>query len=216
MIDDINLYLKNGGTISAYEREKGYGKDTIRKKLKRLGYSYNKALRQFVIQDVTQKVVQRVIKNNESAYIIKSNKKECTKMTLEEFKKLSTKEQIDFVNQFTNGEKSLKEIEKEYFEFTNIGNYINRAEGYWDGKLKRFIYIQPAFEIEDLEILKELVNNYKISKKLQLEENPEIVLKSIRTHKKTLEKFAEYCTNKKLKQQDVIALALEQYMANNQ
>lgn len=216
MINDINLYLKNGGTISGYEREKGYGKDTIRKKMKRLGYSYNKGLKQFVLQDVTQKVIQKVIKNDESAYSIKSNKKECTKMTLEEFKKLSTKEQIDFVNQYADGEKSLKEIEKEHFTFKNIGMYINRAEGYWDGKLKRFIYIQPPFPVEDLEILKELVGNYKLSKELQLEENPEIVLKSIRTHKKTLDKFTEYCTNKKLKQQDVIAIALEQYMANNQ
>lgn len=216
MVKEVNNYLKNGGTISSFEREKGYGKDTIRKKLNRLGYSYNKALKQFVTQDVTQKNNTKIIKNNEGAYNIKSNKKECTKMELADFKKLNTKEQIDFVNKFCDGKRTLKEIEKEHFTFKNIGFYINRNEGYWDGNIKRFVYIQPQFNQEDLDILKEIVNNQRISKNLEFDkENDEIVLRSIRAYKSSLDKLADYCKKNKVKQQDIISLAIEQYITNN-
>lgn len=218
MINEINDYLKNGGTISSYEREKGFGKDTIRKKLNRLGYSYNKGLRQFVTQDVTQKNNTKVIKSNEIAYLKKSNKKECKKMELADFKKLSTKEQVDFVNQYTDGKKTLKQIEKEYFNFKNIGLYINRNEGFWDGKKKKFILIeqQNNFSTEEIEILKELINNQRLSKNLSLnKKDDEIVLRSIRAYKSTLDKLADYCKKNKVKQQDIISLAIEQYISNN-
>lgn len=215
MVDEINNYLKNGGTISSFEREKGFGKDTVRKKLNRLGYSYNKALKQFVIQDVTQKSNTKVIKNSESAYPKESNKKECKKMELADFKKMNTKEQIDFVNQFCDGTKTLKTIEKEYFNFTNIGSYIDRSKGYWDGNIKRFVYIQPQFNQEDLDILKEIVNNHRLIKKIQLNKDDEIVLRSIRAHKSSLDKLTDYCKKNKLKQQDIISIAIEQYIQNN-
>lgn len=215
MVDEINNYLKNGGTISSYEREKGYGKDTIRKKLNRLGYSYSKDLRRFVVQDVVQKSNTKVIKKNESAYPIKSNKKECQKMELADFKKMNTKEQIDFVNQFADGQKTLKMIEKEYFNFTNIGSYIDRSKGYWDGNIKRFVYIQPQFNQEDLDVLKELINNHRLAKKFELNKEDEIVLKSIRAHKSSLDKLTNYCKKNKVKQQDILSLAIEQYIQNN-
>lgn len=216
MINEINNYLKNGGTISAFEREKGFGKDTVRKKINRLGYSYNKALKQFVTQDVTQKSNTKVIKNSESAYPKESNKKECKKMELADFKKMNTKEQIDFVNQFCDGKKTLKQIEKEYFNFTNIGSYIDRMKGFWDGNIKRFVYIQPQFNQEDLDILKELVNNHRLAKEISLNKDDEIVLRSVRAYKSSLDKLTDYCKKNKLKQQDIISLAIEQYIANNQ
>lgn len=215
MINEINNYLKNGGTISAFEREKGFGKDTVRKKINRLGYSYNKALKQFVTQDVTQKSNTKVIKNSESAYPKESNKKECKKMELADFKKMNTKEQIDFVNQFCDGKKTLKQIEKEYFNFTNIGSYIDRMKGFWDGNIKRFVYIQPQFNQEDLDILKELVNNHRLAKKIELNKEDEIVLRSVRAYKSSLDKLTDYCKKNKVKQQDILSLAIEQYIKNN-
>lgn len=217
MVDEINNYLKNGGTISAFEREKGFGKDTVRKKINRLGYSYNKALKQFVTQTATQKSNTKVIKNNESAYPKESNKKECKKMELADFKNLSAKEQVDFVNQFANGKRTLKEIEREYFSFKNIGLYINRSEAYWNGKLKKFIMIEPKnnFNEEEIKILKEIINNHKINKEIEFKKNDEIVLKSIRAHKSSLDKLADYCKKNKLKQQDILSLAIEQYIQNN-
>lgn len=215
MINEINDYLKNGGTISSFEREKGFGKDTVRKKLNRLGYSYNKDLKQFITQNVTQKSNTKVIKNNESAYLKKSNKKECKKMELADFKKLDTRSQIDFVNQFCDGKKTLKSIEKEYFNFTNIGSYIDRSKGYWDGNVKRFVYIQPQFSMEDLDILKEIVNNHRLAKEISLNKDDEIVLKSIRAYKSSLDKLTDYCKKNKLKQQDIISIAIEQYIQNN-
>ena len=215
MINEINNYLKNGGTISAFEREKGFGKDTVRKKINRLGYSYNKALKQFVTQDVTQKSNTKVIKNSESAYPKESNKKECKKMELADFKKMNTKEQIDFVNQFCDGKKTLKQIEKEYFNFTNIGSYIDRMKGFWDGNIKRFVYIQPQFNQEDLDILKELVNNHRLAKKIELNKEDEIVLRSVRAYKSSLDKLTDYCKKNKVQQQDILSLAIEQYIKNN-
>lgn len=218
MVNEVNNHLKNGGTISSYEREKGYGKDTIRKKLNRLGYSYNKTLKQFVIQEVTQKVTQKIIKNNEVAYPIKSNKKECKKMELADFKKMNTKEQIDFVNQFADGKRTLKQIEKEHFTFKNIGLYINRYEGFWDGKLKKFVHIEPKnnFTNEETEILKELISNYQIQKNIiNLSEDDEIILRSIRLYKSSFDELGAYCKKNKLKQQDIISIAIKQYIQNN-
>ncbi|CEP45235.1 hypothetical protein [Paraclostridium sordellii] len=217
MINEINDYLKNGGTISSFEREKGFGKDTVRKKLNRLGYSYNKGLKQFVTQDATQKSNTKVIKKNEIAYPKESNKKECKKMELADFKNLSTKEQVNFVNKYTDGKKTLKEIEKEYFSFKNIGLYINRSEAFWDGKLKKFVLIEPKnnFSIEEVEILREIINNHKIKKEIEFKKDDEIVLRSIRAYKSTLDKLVKYCKDNKVKQQDVISIALEQYINNN-
>lgn len=220
MVSEVNDYLKNGGTISAFEREKGYGKDTVRKKLNRLGYSYNKTLKQFVTQDVTQKVTQKVthkiIKNDEVAYPIKSNKKECKKMELADFKKMNTKDQIDFVNQFCDGKRNLKEIEKEHFTFKNIGLYINRYEGFWDGKLKKYIYIKPKqniFTEEDYAVLQTIINNYKNKQKVNdTEFEGEVVVRSVRTYKNILDNFAKYCKDNNLKQTDALAQALINFM----
>lgn len=217
MVDEINNYLKDGGTISAFERENGFGKDTVRKKMNRLGYSYIKGLKQFVLQDVGQTVTQKVIEKKEIAYPIKTEKKECKKMDLKDFKNLSTKEQIDFVNKFADGKKTLKQIEEENFNFRNVGKYIKREEGFWDGNLKKFTYIEQKnnFSSEEVEILKELINNHKIKNEIEIKENDEIVLKSIRAYKSSLDKLAKYCKDKKVKQQDIISIAIEQYIQNN-
>lgn len=47
----VNEKLVEGQSITRIEKELGYGKDTLRKKLNRAGYVLNKDLKQFVLDD---------------------------------------------------------------------------------------------------------------------------------------------------------------------
>lgn len=47
-IEKINEMLLTGLSLAATEKELGYGKDTLRKKLNRAGYHFNKKTRQYV------------------------------------------------------------------------------------------------------------------------------------------------------------------------
>lgn len=49
----VNDKLKKGYSIAKVERELKFGKDTLRKKLNRTGYMYNKNLNQFILDDNT-------------------------------------------------------------------------------------------------------------------------------------------------------------------
>lgn len=44
----VNDKLKEGSSITKVERELNYGKDTLRKKLNRAGYQYDKTLKRFI------------------------------------------------------------------------------------------------------------------------------------------------------------------------
>lgn len=53
LVQYVNDNLNNGGSVSKVERDLGFGKDTIRKKLNRASYRYDKLLKQFVLKDNT-------------------------------------------------------------------------------------------------------------------------------------------------------------------
>lgn len=211
LVHEVNEHLSNKGSISSFEREYGYGKDTVRKKLNKHGYVYKKAIKQFVVQDVTQI-------DSDVACSLKEEKSKHKKISIEEFKDLSTEEKINVINQFSDGIKTLRNIEVEHFQFKNIGLYIDKNEAYWSKTLKKFILkeqtVKGNFNDEEIKILKEIVSNYKIKQELN-RNNDEIVLRSIRTYKSSLDNLSQYCKKNKVKQQEIIALAIEQYITNN-
>lgn len=61
-LQEINQLLAEGNSIAGVEKILGYGKDTLRKKLNRMGYKYNKLTRQYEIvepQEQDQKEVPK-------------------------------------------------------------------------------------------------------------------------------------------------------------
>lgn len=146
LVELVNNYLKNGGSISSFERENNYGKDTVRKQLNKIGYAYKKDIRQFVLQNNTN------------------------------------------ITQIQNNNKNLNNNKK---------------------KLK---YSDEKFNDEEIKILKEIIYKYKNQNKNENFDG-EIVTRSIRTYKNVLNNFVKYCKENRLKQQDALAQALQDYIS---
>lgn len=224
LLEHTNKKLSEGYSTVKIEKELGFGKDTLRKKLNRSGYSYNKQLKQYVTQENTEcyKVITQSNtisykkEKNEYNPISKKNIGDENKMNLKEFKELSTMEQVHLINQYCDGKMNLKEIEKKYFTFTNLSKYINREQAYWDGENKKYVYIKPKqniFTEEDYAVLQTIINNYKNKQKVNdTEFEGEVVVRSVRTYKNILDNFAKYCKNNNLKQTDALAQALKNFM----
>lgn len=274
LVKEVNLKFKQGySSIAKIERALGYGKDSIRQRLKRNNYIFNKELKQFVLScntnniekhntnnigniekhntdniDVTNSIEKHNTDNNIEKYNINNidNIKRCNTdntnvinssagvynpvnnntggkklMTLEEFKELKTIEQVNFVNKFADGKKTLSEIEKEYFEFTNISKYIKREEAYWDKQKKIYIYIgakDNVFTEEEIMFVKNLFKQHKIAQNLsesiqeQEEDKSDIVIRSIRIDKNTINEFSKFCKNNHIIQSTALKLALEDFM----
>lgn len=231
LITQVNTKYAEGFTsLAKIEKELGYGKDSIRQRLNRNGYIFNKQLKQYVLEDnttITQttelnNTIDNTLcyKKNEDTYNPVEKNTGGTKMTLNEFKKLTTKEQIEYVNEFADGKKTLKDIEKEHFTFTNIGKYINRAEGYWDGDIKRYIHIEPKqyiFTEEEILFIKDLYKKHTLATQLITQDNTheeELITRSIRIDKTTIDTFAKYCKDNNIKQSTALKIALENFIQN--
>lgn len=69
-IDKINQILLEGNSIAQVEKILGYGKDTLRKKLNRQGYKFNKITRQYEFitkqdeKDLPKKDITQVVKHS--------------------------------------------------------------------------------------------------------------------------------------------------------
>lgn len=55
LLNYVNENIKNEGSVAQAERDLGFGKDTLRKRLNRANYRYDRSLKQFVLQDNTEK-----------------------------------------------------------------------------------------------------------------------------------------------------------------
>lgn len=69
LLEYVNKNLSNGLSTSAVEKKMKVGKDTIRKKLNRAGYIYNKNLNQYEKKETITEI-------NNNSYITKNNIKE--------------------------------------------------------------------------------------------------------------------------------------------
>lgn len=225
LVTQVNTKYQDGFTsLAKIEKELGYGKDSIRQRLSRNGYIFNKELKQYVLQDNTTTTQTTELnntidntmcyKNEEDTYNPVDNNTGGTKMTLAEFKDLDTKEQVEYINKFADGKKNLKDIEKEHFTFTNVNKYINRAEAYWSGEQKKYILIehneQYIFTEKEIMFIKNLYKQHTITQDNTNEE--ELITRSIRIDKTTIDNFAKYCKDNNIKQSTALKIALQNFM----
>jgi len=222
-----NKKLQEGFNLGAVEQELGFGKDTLRRKLKKLGYSYNRKTKQYVAQGNTAcyKNDENIVtqsntisyKKEKTAYnpVEKKNTGADLEMKLEEFKALSTIEQVNLINQFTDGKKNLGDIGREQFGTHNISNIINRHEAYWDGVKKCYVLIEPnnnVFSQEEIMFIKTLYKQSKLKETINNMEQDEIINRSVRVNKDAMEKFAKCCKDNNLKQTNALTVALLDFM----
>lgn len=227
----VNKNLVLGLSTAQIEKTMKVGKDTIRKKLNRAGYKYNKSSNLYekvdTITSNNSVGYSNITQNNTISYKIKkdeynpvNNKKteEIKKMDLKTFKNLPTTEQVELINKYTDGALTLMEIEQQYFTFTNISKYVKREEAYWDGEQKKYIIIEPKnniFSSDEIAFLKMLYSQYQKNKILNEIENYEFITRSIRVDKNVMNTFATYCKENNLNQAKALSKALLNFIKNN-
>lgn len=227
----VNKNLVLGLSTAQIEKNMKVGKDTIRKKLNRAGYKYNKTLNLYEKVDTitynNSLGYNNATQNNIISYKIKkdeynpvNNKKtgEIKKMDLKTFKNLPTVEQVALINKYADGALTLKEIEQQYFTFTNISKYVNREEAYWNGEQKKYIIIEPKnniFTDEEIAFLKMLYSQHQKNKILNEIETDEIITRSVRVDKNVMNLFADYCKKNNLNQTKALSKALLDFIKNN-
>lgn len=227
LLEFTNRKLQEGLNLGAIEQELGFGKDTLRKKFRKFGYAYDRKNKQYVAQDNTvqhKDGLENIIQYNTMSYKKEKTaynpvKEEKTgddlEMKLEEFKALSTIEQVNFINQFADGKKNLGEIGKEQFGTINISNIIPREEAYWDGVKKCYVSIEPKdniFSKEEIMFIKTLYKQHKSVECINDTKQGEIINRSVRVDKDVIENFAKFCKKNNLKQTNALTVALTDFM----
>lgn len=135
------------------------------------------------------------------------------KMTLEQFKIKSPQEQVDLVNQWAEGKKTLKEIEKEYLNFTNLNKHLPDGAD-WISKRKKVIY-EPPLELSQDEIkeIKDLLAARREPTQLnRYPKDDEIKNRSILVYKAAYDEFAAWAKEHKLTQAEALYLASQKLM----
>lgn len=100
-VEEVNIRLREGSSIAQIERELGFGKDTLRKKLNRSGYKYDKELKQYITQD--NSVCYKDITYSNT----KSYKKEEKKMNQQQF----TDDEVTILKQLIKDYKLQQNVE---------------------------------------------------------------------------------------------------------
>lgn len=139
---------------------------------------------------------------------------------LEAFRELDKDEQIKIANE------KLKKIENPTFEklgtalgFTNTSEFfinykINKNKKLELKKNNEVTDITNSITKDDIKILKEVIEGYKLKKELEKEEEEkqEIITRSIRVDKKIMAQFIDFCNKNGLKQMQALNKALSDFI----
>lgn len=239
LVKTVNSKLTEGYSIAAIEREFKLGKDTLRKQLNRAGYKYVKEKKLFVFNEslnnekgvtqtithnkniddntnATQSITQANTRNNQPS----QNKHKCNTITTQS-------ENAGYNTSITQDATQLNPVKNKQSKVQHKCNtYITQTENLehntsvtqditQNNQDKKIIQLQ-SFSPEDISIIFELIQNYKLKNKvnnLKYEKNEsEIITRSFRSYKNVLDSFSDFCKEKNLSQKDAVADALMLYM----
>lgn len=200
----INEEIKKGNSVNKIAKGLGLREDNIRKWMKFAGFEREKESKLFVkvrkTQDVKesiqkntnnksnnqksiQNITTKVINKYPNAYHIENTQEQedfymeynVKGIKLKDFRNMSTIEQIELVNSFTGGKKTLEMITKQHFAF-NVGLFFNafydKSEIRYDKTEKKYIIVDINVLKDELDSLinpteKELLNNLSKIKDLE-------------------------------------------------
>lgn len=80
LVEEVNKYLGEGKSIGQIEVLKGFGKDTLRKKLRKFGYKYDRKQKLYVL-DITDNTKTNIINNTNNIKTNIKNKNESKRAT---------------------------------------------------------------------------------------------------------------------------------------
>lgn len=238
LVTTVNSKLTEGYSIAAIEREFKLGKDTLRKQLNRAGYKYVKEKKLFVLNEkaVTQTITHNITQNkkiddntNVTQSITQANTsnnqpsqnehKSNTGITQTENSECNTSitQDVTQLNWVKNKQSEMQHkcntdiTQTEDLKYnTSVTQDITQ-----NNQDKKIIQLQ-SFSPEDISIIFELIQNYKLKNKannLKYERNEsEIITRSFRSYKDVLDSFSDFCKEKNLSQKDALADALMLYM----
>lgn len=188
----VNEKLKEGYSIAKVERELKFGKDTLRKKLNRSYYKYNKTLNQFIL-DVNTDATQNITYAEKEIIVNPKSNKIRNKTAV------NSAEKDVITNSITQ---NITRTEKTSIT-QNDNTYTTQSSS------------PRAFTDEDFNILFELIDAYKSKKKPIVipKDDSEITTRSFRSYKSVFNSFSEYCKTNNLNQKDAIAEALLTYIS---
>lgn len=213
----VNDKLKEGCSIAKVERELNFGKDTLRKKINRVNYKYDKTLNQFIFddntnatQDIThaEKDIKKKSKSNENEINTDMGHTEKSVITHNitnsiTHKATHQKMDIDMNSEIENNiTQNITQTEKPSITQNNNTDITHQQS-------------PRAFTDEDFNILFELIDNYKSKQKniVISKDDSEITTRSFRSYKNIFDSFSEYCKSNNLNQKDAIAEALMSYIS---
>ena len=206
----VNEKLKCGSSITKVEKELNYGKDTLRKKLNRAGYMYDKSLKKFILDDkinITHTEKTIVDKHTSNKNNINSNNQNTEK---------------DVITNSITHKKTHSEIAKIFdseIDYILTQDITHAEEQHTTQNNNTPITQHRAFTDEDFNILFEIIDNYKSKGNIK-EKNitipkydSEITTRSFRSYKNVFDSFSKYCKDNELNQKDAIAEALISYIS---
>jgi hypothetical protein len=209
----VNNKLKEGYSIAKVERELNFGKDTLRKKLNRANYKYNKTLNQFILDDSTNTTQDITHTEKDILEKPKSNKNEINTDIGYTENNVITNSTTHKTTHSKIGKNNDSEIKN------NITQSITHTEKPCITQSNNIDITLPssprAFTDEDFNILFELIDNYKSKQKniVISKDDSEITTRSFRSYKSVFDSFSEYCKSNNLNQKDAIADALMSYIS---
>lgn len=120
LLEYVNKNLNSGLSTSAVEKKMKVGKDTIRKKLNRAGYIYNKNLNQYEKKETITDI-------NNNSYITQNNIKEkkskkASKIIKSDYEENLSKEEISFIKMLYK-----QHLEKQAINVIEIEEIITRS-----------------------------------------------------------------------------------------
>lgn len=214
----VNEKLKEGYSIARAERELNYGKDTLRKKLNRAGYQYDKALKKFIFDAntvVTQYITHtekdileknKLTKNNINANAIHTENSVITNSITHKIThpQISINKNSEITD---NATQNITHAEKPSITQSNNTNITHAND--------------RALTDEDFKILFKIIDDYKSKDNCKSENksifipknDSEITTRSFRSYKNVFDLFSEYCKNNSLNQKDAISDALMSYIS---
>lgn len=151
-VEFVNEKLKNGSSITKIEKELKLGKDTLRKRLNKHGYRYNKELKQFESNSDSQPTKQQTNRQTNQ----QTNKKTITNKDQQKYSEQLTLEEIKFLKSWIMNKKILdwqedKKILSDEFKATTLEIEVNLYK-----KLEEYCY-------ENKETKKAIINKALLS-----------------------------------------------------
>lgn len=212
----VNDRLKEGYSIAKAERELNYGKDTLRKKLNRAGYQYDKALKKFIFdantvvtQDITHTEKNILDKNKSNKNEINADIRYTENSVITNsitHKTTQPKVGINTDSEFKgSATQNITHTENPSTTQSNNTNVTHAND--------------RALTDEDFKILFEIIDMHKSKgnikeKNITIQKNDsEITTRSFRSYKNVFDLFSEYCKQNSLNQKDAIADALISFIS---